>query len=318
MFQDGTGDIQAGYCFQSPPTGTGVDFNEVPPVVTIEQQVHSGDLGAQDLGGAHRQQRGGTGNLDRLGGAAGKARSGGFDRIGERPSADDRIETQDQRGGGDAENADPTPGPAGTEGARGCLDAGQGVRPAEAAEGELGQNVELGAIQEMARLASSFNTMAEKLRNSFSALRSTNRESRRLAQQRSEELMQREQQLALEARQRRRLEQTLQQVSQVAREPLLADPLTGLLSRRGLERRLASPLPREAQPPSVAPRQPDLLLQLRIAPSVAGVLAPEQLERIASALEQLSAEHDGLAAHGGGSHFTLVLCGLSEIGRAHV
>ena len=179
------------------------------------------------------------------------------------------------------------------------------------AEGELGQNVELGAIQEMARLASSFNTMAEKLRNSFSALRSTNRESLRLAQQRSEELMQREQQLALEARQRRRLEQTLQQVSQVAREPLLADPLTGLLSRRGLERRLASPLPREAQPPSVAPRQPDLVLQLRIAPSAAGVLAAEQLERIASALEQLSAEHDGLAAHGGGSHFTLVLCGLS-------
>ena len=179
------------------------------------------------------------------------------------------------------------------------------------AEGELGQNVELGSIQEMARLATSFNTMAERLRNSFSTLRSTNRESLRLAQQRSEELLKREQQLELEARQRRRLEQTLQQVSQVAREPLLADPLTGLLSRRGLERRLASPLPREAQPPSVAPRQPDQVLQLRIAPSAAGVLAPEQLERIASALEQLSAEHDGLAAHGGGSHFTLVLCGLS-------
>ena len=178
------------------------------------------------------------------------------------------------------------------------------------AEGQLSQNVELGSIQEMARLATSFNTMAERLRNSFSTLRSTNRESLRLAQQRSEELLKREQQLELEARQRRRLEQTLQQVSQVAREPLLADPLTGLLSRRGLERRLASALPRGPQQQVTEPPQPELLLQLRIAPPPPVALTPEVLEQIASALEQLSAEHHGLAAHGGGGRFSLLLAGL--------
>ena len=177
------------------------------------------------------------------------------------------------------------------------------------AEGELSQNVELGSIQEMARLATSFNTMAERLRNSFSKLRSSNRESLRLAQQRSDDLLEREQQLQQETRLRRRLEQTLQQVSTVAREPLLADPLTGLLSRRGLERRLASPPPGGTDP-QVGPQQAELLIQLQVASPGCDALTPEQVERMASALEQRSGDHHGCAAHDGEGRFSLLLRGV--------
>lgn len=177
------------------------------------------------------------------------------------------------------------------------------------AEGELSQSVELGSIQEMARLAISFNTMAERLRNSFSKLRSSNRDSLRLAQQRSDDLLERERQLAQEIRLRRRLEQTLQQVSTLAREPLLADPLTGLLSRRGLERRIASP-PSGGRDPQGAEPLAELLIQLLVVSPGGADLSPEQVEQVASALEQLSAEHHGCAAHAGQGRFSLLLRGL--------
>ena len=177
------------------------------------------------------------------------------------------------------------------------------------ADGELSQNVELGAIQEMARLATSFNTMAERLRNSFGKLRSSNRDSLRLAQQRSEDLLERERQLAQETRLRRRLEQTLQQVSTLAREPLLADPLTGLLSRRGLERRLSSPPPGGRDPQGV-PLQDELLILLLATTPGSAALTPEQVEDIASALERWSAEHHGCAAHEGQGRFALLLRGV--------
>ena len=54
-----------------------------------------------------------------------------------------------------------------------------------------------------------------------------------------------------------------------------------------------------------------LLQVLAMAPDGAD-LSVEQLERIASALEQLSAEHHGCAAHQGHGRFTLVLCDVGE------
>ncbi|MFM7311575.1 MAG: HAMP domain-containing protein, partial [Cyanobium sp.] len=179
------------------------------------------------------------------------------------------------------------------------------------AEGELSQNVELGAIQELARLATSFNTMADRLRGSFSKLRSSNRDSLRLAQQRSDDLLALERQLAQETRLRRRLELTLQQVSTAAREPLLADPLTGLLSRRGLERRLASP-PSLQVDPQGQPLPTELLLQLRVTGPAPADPTAEQLERIATALEHCCADRHGCAAHEGRGRFSLLLPGGPE------
>ena len=173
------------------------------------------------------------------------------------------------------------------------------------ADGQLGQNVELGAIQEMARLATSFNTMAERLRESFSALRTRNREILRLAKQRSQELLEREQQLQREVRQRQRLEQTLQHVARTAIEPLLADPLTGLLSRRGLERRLATPAPAMAD-------RSQALLQIVIEAPDAGAMAALELERIADRLVELAASHQGVAAHEGSGRFSLLLSDLQQ------
>ena len=178
------------------------------------------------------------------------------------------------------------------------------------AEGELTQPIELGSIQEIARLATSFNTMAERLRNSFRQLRSSNRESLRLAQRRSDELLERDRQLAQETRQRQRLEQTLQQLSTTAHEPLLADPLTGLLSRRGLERRLEKAVPLGPRP-LLGPRSAELLMQLRITGPGRAELTAEELERIAVALEEISADHHGLAAHAGQGGFTLLLADRS-------
>ena len=161
------------------------------------------------------------------------------------------------------------------------------------AEGDLSQNVELGSIVEMARLASSFNTMAARLRRSFSTLRARNREILRLANQLREALAQSERQLQRETRHRQQLEQTVRQVVGPADRELLVDPHTGLLSRRGLVRRLNS-LP-----------APLTVLQL----AVSATTPDADLQQLADRLERVAADHQGLAGHDGQGRFTLVLCG---------
>ena len=161
-------------------------------------------------------------------------------------------------------------------------------------EGDLSQNVELGSIQEMARLASSFNSMAARLRRSFSTLRARNREILRLADQRQEALALSEQQLQWETRQRLQLEQMMRDAVGPADRELLVDPSTGLLSRRGLVRRLGSLA------------APMALVQLACIRPVSDA----ELQQLADRLEGLAAQHQGFAGHDGQGGFTLVLAAL--------
>lgn len=162
------------------------------------------------------------------------------------------------------------------------------------ADGDLSQNVELGTIQEMARLASSFNSMAERLRRSFNTLRARNRENLRLADELRDVLSLRERQLQQETRQRLKLEQTVREVVGPADRELPVDPQTGLLSRRGLVRKLIN-LP-----------APITVIQLLITPSAS---EPER-QRTADRAERLAAAHGGLAGHDGQGTFTLALSGV--------
>lgn len=162
------------------------------------------------------------------------------------------------------------------------------------ADGDLSQNVELGAIQEMARLAASFNSMAERLRRSFTTLRVRNREILRLADELRETLTLRERQLQQETRHRLQLEQTVRQVVGPAERELPVDPQTGLLSRLGLVRRLSSLA------------APITVLQLACLPR----LTDAELQPMADRLERLAAAHQGLAGHDGQGTFTLALSGV--------
>lgn len=162
------------------------------------------------------------------------------------------------------------------------------------ADGDLSQNVELGGIQEMARLAGSFNSMAVRLRRSFSTLRARNREILRLADELREALSLRERELQKETRQRLQLEQTVREVVGPAEQELPVDPQTGLLSRRGLVRRLSSLT------------APITVLQMVCVPPASEL----ELQRIADGLERVVSAHQGLAGHDGHGTFTLVLSGV--------
>jgi HAMP domain-containing protein len=164
-------------------------------------------------------------------------------------------------------------------------------------DGDLSQNVELGSIQEMARLAASFNGMAERLRRSFSTLRARNREILRLADQLRDALTLSEQQLQRETRQRLQLEQSKRAAEAPADQALLADPGTGLLSRRGLMRRLDGLT------------APITLVQL----ACSRLCSEAELQGIADRLEALAAQHQGCAGHDGQAGFTLVLAGLEQV-----
>lgn len=162
------------------------------------------------------------------------------------------------------------------------------------ADGDLSQNLELGSIQEMARLATSFNSMAERLRRSFSTLRARNREILRLANQLREALTLSERRLERETRHRQQLEQTVREVVGPGDRELPVDPATGLLSRRGLVRRISSLT------------APITVLHLICTPSPAEL----ELQRIADLLEGVAVQHQGLAGHDGHATFTLVLSGV--------
>jgi HAMP domain-containing protein len=162
------------------------------------------------------------------------------------------------------------------------------------ADGDLSQNVELGSIQEMARLAASFNSMAARLRRSFITLRARNREIVRLANQLREALAQSERRLQQETLQRQQLEQTVRDVVGSTDRELPVDPLTGLLSRRGLVQRISSLT------------APITLLQLVCIPPA----SQTELQRIADLVERLAAAHQGLAGHDGHGTFTLALSGV--------
>lgn len=173
------------------------------------------------------------------------------------------------------------------------------------AEGDLSQSVELGSIQEMSRLAESFNTMATRLRRSFSTLRLRNREIQRLVNERTESLARLELQLREERRERRRLEQTLSGVFQPA--AALADPGTGLFNRPGLERRLLN----GARPSAGEAAGPVLLIVLMLGQDgEPGELEANHRQTIAERLEPLVADHQGLAAFLGGGRFAVMLPGL--------
>ena len=165
------------------------------------------------------------------------------------------------------------------------------------ADGDLSQNVELGSIEEMARLAASFNSMAERLRRSFTTLRGRNRDILRLANQVQEALALSEQQLQKETRYRQQLEETVLEVVRPADRELLVDPPTGLLSRRGLVRRLS------------ALAAPITVLRLHVSPAPEGAALQDMADR----LEQLAVAHQGLAAHDGEGAFTLVFCALTAV-----
>jgi len=176
------------------------------------------------------------------------------------------------------------------------------------AEGDLIQNVELGSIQEMARLAASFNAMASRLRRSFATLRLRNREIVRLVNQRTEDLARSERQLQQEILRRRSLESSLERSQALggaaAQGAALADPDTGLFTRQGLERRLET-----SQRPELETAGPLALLLLAVGSSQPAPPEPAQRLLIAEQLERLAAEDHGLAAHIGGDRFALLLSG---------
>lgn len=176
-------------------------------------------------------------------------------------------------------------------------------------EGDLSQRVDPGPIRELALLAESFNAMAERLRRSFSTLRSRNRDLRRLIGQRSQELASHQQQLLRESRQRQALELMLQG-SDGQQSDLLTDPLTGLFTRRGLWRRwslLQRPV-EEGEPCPLAL----LELAIRACDSSGGSvpLSGEQIVgQVTPLLEALAADSLHLLAHDGHGRFSLLLPG---------
>lgn len=190
------------------------------------------------------------------------------------------------------------------------------VRGADAmAEGDLRQVVEPEPIREVARLATSLNTLAFRLQRSLFTLRMRNREVVRLASQRSDALAESERRLQEEVRLREQLERRLDQQDQPSSVPTLpVDPLTGLFSRLGLERQLAGA---SGADPSLGP-QPVVLLELAVAPSPSPRLAAASaalddlsLLRIAGLLEEEVARHHGLAARLDRCRFALLLRGLA-------
>lgn len=179
------------------------------------------------------------------------------------------------------------------------------VRSTDAmAEGELIESVELGSIQEMARLAESFNAMASRLRRSFSTLRLRNREIVRLVNQRTEDLARSERQLQQEIQRRQSLERSLMQVGVPGPGDALADPDTGLFTRQGLERRLDGGLRAQVEAPASL-----ALLLFAVGAAEPAPVDPAQRLTIAEQLERLAAEDHGLAAHIGSDRFALLLSG---------
>jgi len=162
------------------------------------------------------------------------------------------------------------------------------------ADGDLSQNLELGSIQEMARLAASFNSMAERLRRSFTTLRARNRDILRLANQLREALAQSERQLQRETLHRKQLEQTMRAAVGPIDPELPVDPQTGLFSRRGVVRRLSNL------------SAPITVVQLMCIPPA----PPIELQRLADGVERVVSAHQGLAGHDGHGTFTLVLSGV--------
>lgn len=172
------------------------------------------------------------------------------------------------------------------------------------AEGDLSHSVELGWIQEMARLATSFNTMTSRLHRSFSTLRSRNREIARLVNQRTEALASIEGQLQQERLRRQSLEMSLLEGARGSLGGPLADPDTGLFNRQGLVRRLEG-----IQSTKAAAAQP-----LALAVLAVGAMQPvqpdtDQTQLLAEQLELLAARDHGLAAHIGHERFALLLPG---------
>ncbi|MEI8250104.1 MAG: HAMP domain-containing protein [Synechococcus sp. ELA057] len=170
------------------------------------------------------------------------------------------------------------------------------------AEGDLSQVVEVGSILEIASLATSFNEMAHRLRRSFATLRLRNREIGRLAEIRREQLTVSEHQLGQEVRHRERLERSLADSAGPSGLAQLVDPLTGLFSWDGMQRRLRRS-PTQHSPVS----EPLLALQLAVHGAAALSPDPQLLQRVSDWLEQLAAEHEGLAASLGDGRFCLLL-----------
>ena len=172
------------------------------------------------------------------------------------------------------------------------------------AEGDLSHTVEIGSVQELARLATSFNDMTDRLRRSFATLRLRNRDIARLADLRRDQLTSSEQQLSREVRQREQLERTLAEASKPSSSSRLVDPVTGLYSPEGLERRLCSKLSSDHDQLSVASL---VALQLAICSEQTAVTVPSLLQLVAERLEQLVAVHHGLAAYRGEGRFSVLL-----------
>ena len=173
------------------------------------------------------------------------------------------------------------------------------------AEGDLTRPLPKGSIREISRLATSFNEITIRLRRSFATLRQRNREIGRLANQQRALLASREEQLQQEVSQRQRLEQNLLQAAAGKPVPALADPLTGLYSAVGLERRLRQGLRQESGADTSV-----LVLALALAADRQEPLDAAPLQRMAAWLEQQAIERQGLAAYRGSGRFTLLLRGL--------
>lgn len=173
------------------------------------------------------------------------------------------------------------------------------------AEGDLTRPLPKGAIREISRLATSFNEITIRLRRSFATLRQRNREIGRLVNQQRALLASREEQLQQEVSQRQRLEQNLLQAAAGKPVPALADPLTGLYSAVGLERRLRQGLPQGSGAAASV-----LVLALALAADRQEPLDAAPLLHTAAWLEQQAAEHQGLAAYRGSGRFSLLLRGL--------
>lgn len=172
------------------------------------------------------------------------------------------------------------------------------------AEGDLSQSVELGWIQEMARLATSFNTMTSRLRRSFSTLRSRNREIARLVSQRTAELASSERLLQQERVLRKSLEMSLLEEARGRLGGPLADPDTGLFNRQGLERGLEG-----SRISMAAAAQPLALAVLAVGTAQPVQPGADQTQQLAEQLELLAARDHGLAAHIGHERFALLLPG---------
>jgi HAMP domain-containing protein len=172
------------------------------------------------------------------------------------------------------------------------------------ADGDLSQTVAIGSVQELARLALSFNEMTDRLRRSFATLRSRNREITRLAELRRTQLTSSEQQLNLEVQQRERLEQSLAEATRPSSSSRLVDPVTGLFSLEGLERRLCSKVSSDHDQ---LPVRSLLALQLALCSMQLAVTDQSLLQLVSDRLEQLVADHHGLAAYCGEGRFAVVL-----------